>query len=157
MIALLLAVLLLGGMTSDASAADWGAIVPGETTLDAVRARWGEPSKRNPEKVDGYDTTNWIYEGERAPGGLRRLVISFGLLTPQGYRPEIVRTFRLQPKPGVFTQHSVVVGWGEPAGIGREGGEPAMIYDEGLIVVYESDGWQVKEMIFTPPQPKPAR
>lgn len=140
-----------------AQAADWGAIVPAETTFDAVRARYGEPVRRSTEKVDGYDTTDWIYEGDRAPGGVRRLIVSFGLLTPQGYRPEIVRTFRLQPKPGIYNQRNVIVGWGEPSGIGREGGAPALFYAEGLIVVFEADGVQVKEMIFMPPQPTAGR
>ena len=143
----------IGGLACVAYGAEWGAIVPTQSTIESVRGRYGEPTKRSTVKVDGYDTTEWVYEGDRAPGGLRRLVVSFGFLTPQGFRPEIVRTFRLYPLPGIFTQRTVVLGWGEPSGVGREGGEPALFYMEGLIVVFEADGWKVKEMIFTPPQP----
>ena len=144
---------LLAGLPGPAQGAEWGAIVPAQSTIESVRGRYGEPAKRSTVKVDGYDTTEWVYEGDRAPRGLRRLVVSFGFLTPQGFRPEIVRTFRLYPLPGIFTQRTVVIGWGEPSGVGREGGEPALFYLQGLIVVFEADGWRVKEMIFTPPQP----
>jgi hypothetical protein len=152
---LAVAFMLLVAVGTEAS--EWGAIVPAESTLDTVRAQYGEPAKRSTQQVDGYDTTEWVYEGDRAPRGLRRLTVSFGLLTPQGYRPELVRTFRLEPVRGVFTQGTVVIGWGEPSAIGRQGDAPAILYDAGLIVVFEPDGWHVREMIFTPPQPKSAR
>src|SRR5436309_2449050 len=36
-------------------AADWGLRTPGTTTLEAVRARYGQPTKTTPKKVDDYD------------------------------------------------------------------------------------------------------
>jgi hypothetical protein len=139
-------------LVSGAHAADWGSIVPGESTIETVRARYGEPAARKTEQVDGYDATEWVYEGDRAPRGLRRLTISFGLLTPGGFRPELVRVFRLEPVPGGFTQRTVRDGWGQPSATGQEGSWPAVRYDQGLIVVFERDGEQVREMIFTLPQ-----
>jgi hypothetical protein len=152
-VGVVLSLVLVAGLAGVAHGAEWGTIVPAQSTIESVRGRYGEPTKRSTLKVEGYDTTEWVYEGDRAPRGLRRLVVSFGFLTPQGFRPDLVRTFRLYPLPGMFTQRSIVVGWGEPSGVGREGGDPALFYMQGLIVVFEADGWKVKEMIFTPPQP----
>lgn len=150
----LLVLLALGvfALVCAVDAADWGAIVPGESTIETVRARYGEPTTRRSEKVEGYDTTDWIYEGPGAPRGLRRLTVSFGLLTPAGFRPDVVRVFRLEPVAGLFTDRIVRSAWGPPSATGQEGGWPAMLYDQGLIVVFEKDGEVVREMIFTLPQ-----
>ena len=140
-----------------AGAAEWGTIVPGQTTQEAVRARYGEPSKRGAQKVDGYDTTEWVYEGARAPAGIRRLVVEFGLLTPGGYRPEIVRVLRLEPGPGVFTRPLVERGWGPPDRVGKERDTPLFFYESGLLVLFDKDGWLAVSMVFTPPQPAASR
>lgn len=148
----LLVALALFVLVGAADAADWGSIVPGETTMEAVRTRYGLPVSRRTEKVEGYDTTEWVYEGQRAPRGIQRLTVSFGLLTPRGFRPEVVRLFRLEPVRGVFTQRTVRDGWGQPSAAGREAGWPSLLYDSGLIVVFDRDGEVVREMIFTLPQ-----
>jgi hypothetical protein len=137
-----------------AHAAEWDSIVPGKSTFETVRARLGEPSTRATQKVEGYDTTDWVYEPDRAPRGIRRLAISFGLLSPQGFRPDVVRVFRMEPAPGVFTQRTVIAGWGRPSASGREGDFPALLWDDGLLVIFERDQWNVRQMIFTVPQPK---
>ena len=78
---------------------EWGGIVPGTTVIDQVRARYGAPSRESRAKVEGYDTMQWVYEGARAPEGIVRMVVDYGLLTPEGYKPTVVRLLRLEPKP----------------------------------------------------------
>lgn len=138
-----------------AAAAEWDTIAPGRSTAEQVRAQLGEPSKKTTQKVEGYDTTEWMYEGDRAPRGIRRLVVELGILTPQGFRPDTVRVLRLEPVPGVFNRRSVLVGWGEPTGVGNEGDQPTFFYKEGLIVVFEKEGWRAVRLIFMPPQAPP--
>ena len=46
-------------------ASNWGGLEPGVTTQAQVRERYGEPSKETKQKVEGYDTTTWVYEGTR--------------------------------------------------------------------------------------------
>src|SRR5687768_13307443 len=97
-----------------AEAAEWDAIRPGDSTQSAVRTQLGGATKVTSQKVEGYDTVQWIYEGSQAPRGMTRVTVDFGLLTPQGYRPDVVRQMILDPKPGVFTRTTVLSGWGEP-------------------------------------------
>jgi len=138
-------------------AEQWGAMVPGESTMDAVRALRGQPTRTTTVKVDGYDTAQWVYERVQAPPGITRLTIYFGLRTPSGYRPEIVRSFKLEPRPGIFDRGLVLVGWGPPAGVGREGEVEFIFYKEGLFVYFApQDDARVTSMVFTPPQLPPA-
>lgn len=136
-----------------AHGAEWGTLVPGQSTIESVRAAYGEPTRRNSVKVEGYDTIEWVYEGERAPRGVRRLSVEFGLLMEGGYRPELVRLFRLEPMPGIFTQRAVLLGWGPPTRVGKDGETPVFFYQDGLIVLFDKQGWIAERMIFTPPQP----
>lgn len=153
-----LALTIIGFALPTASgAAEWGTIVPGQTTQEAVHARYGEPSRRGVQKVEGYDTTEWVYEGTRAPGGIRRLVVEFGLLTPTGYRPEVVRVMRLEPAPGVFTRPLVERGWGVPDRVGKDRDTPLFFYESGLLVFFDREGWMAVAMVFTPPQPTASR
>ncbi|MBI2206351.1 MAG: hypothetical protein HYU41_21160 [Candidatus Rokubacteria bacterium] len=138
-----------------ALAAEWGSIAPGKSTIESVRATYGQPTRQNTQKVDGYDTTEWLYEGDRAPRGLQRLAVDFGLLTPAGYRPDLVRTMRLDPVPGVFTRETVLLGWGKPHRVGKEGDAPLFFYQDGLVVFFDKDGWLASRLLFTPPQPNP--
>jgi hypothetical protein len=138
-----------------AHALEWGSINPGVTAMDAVRARHGEPTRTSTEKVDNYDAAQWVYEGERAPVGMERMVVDFGLLTPQGYRPQIVRSVLLHPRPGAFTRQVVVQGWGPPTAVGVQSGAPAYLYEDGLFVVFDEAGWDVLTMLFTPRQKIP--
>ena len=148
-------VLGLALVASVAQAAEWDTIRPGESTQEAVRAQFGQPTKVTSQKVEGYDSAQWFYDGERAPRGIAKMTIDFGLLTAQGYKPEIVRVMQLQPKPGVFTRQTVILGWGTPQGVKTEDGGDSLFYQAGLIVRFDKDGWLVTSMTFTPPQKLP--
>ena len=149
LVALAIAVL---APAAPAPAAEWDSIVPGKSTFETVRARFGEPGARKTEKVEGYDTTEWVYEADGAPAGIRRLTVWFGILLPDGYKPDTVRMFRLDPAPGVFSAYTIMTGWGRPTATGREGEFPSSFYDDGLLVIYERDGNRVRQMIFMMPQ-----
>ena len=110
------------GVPSAAVAADWGAISPGASTIETVRERYGAPSRETRQKLEGYDTIQWVYEGARAPAGMKRMIVEFGLLTPGGYRPNLVRTFTLEPKPRIFDHVAVMNGWGIPDGVAESEG-----------------------------------
>src|SRR5438105_13619596 len=131
------AILALLVLTTAASAAEWDTIRPGESTQAAVREQFGQPTRVTSRKVDGYDSAQWLYEGAQSPRGLAKLTIDFGLLTPQGYKPQIVRVMELLPKPGVFTRQTVTLGWGVPQGIKTEDGIESVFYQTGLIVRFD--------------------
>lgn len=152
---LLLALGLVVLLAGPASAAEWGQIKPGVTTQAQVRSRYGAPTRETPQKVENYDTLQWAYEGSQAPTGIVKLIIDFGLLTPSGYRKEVVRTFRLEPKHDIFNRKLVMDGWGPPSRVGTEGGVEFFLYEEGLLVYFGKDTKQVTVMIFTPPQKLP--
>ena len=145
----------VAGAVPSARALEWGLIDPGQTTMDAVRARYGTATRASTEKVDGYDSAQWVYEGAQAPVGMERMVVDFGLLTPEGYRPQIVRSLLLHPRPGTFNRGVVVQGWGEPTAVGEQGGAPTFLYEEGLFVSFDQDVWDVTTMLFTPRQKIP--
>ena len=149
---LIVAVALDGGVVA---AEQWGGIEPGESTMAVVRSLRGSPSRTATQKVDGYDTAEWIYEEAKAPGGIRRLIVDFGLMTPAGYRPDLVRSFKLEPKPGAFDKDTIRTGWGAPSGVGNEGDVEFFFYKEGLFVYFAKDGHAVTSMTFTPPQLPP--
>ena len=137
------------------AAEQWGGIEPGESTMAVVKSLRGSPSRTTKQKVDNYDTEEWVYEDARAPAGIRRLTVDFGLVTPAGYRPDLVRSLRLDPKPGAFDKDSVTTGWGPPVGVGKEGEVEFYFYKEGLFVYFAKDGHGVATMTFTPPQLPP--
>ncbi len=142
-------------LATAAGAADWGQIKPGASTQAEVRARWGAPTRETPQKVESYDTLQWTYEGAQAPGGITKMIVDFGLLTPSGYKKEVVRTFRLEPKADIFNRKLVVDGWGPPTRVGKEGDAEFFLYEQGLLVYFGPDTKQVTVMIFTPPQKIP--
>ena len=142
-------------LPAGAGAASWGGIEPGDTTLEQVRERFGAPSKETKQKVETYDTTTWIYEGPKAPGGISRMVVDFGILKPDGFKPNIVRVFVLEPKPNIFAVQTVIDGWGLPSAAGDQGGLPSMLYDVGLVVVFDKQTLWAESMTFTLPQPLP--
>jgi len=155
--ALTLALAALLALPALASAADWGGIDAGVSTLEQVRERYGAPSKETRAKVEAYDTMQWTYEGPRAPAGLIRMVVELGLLTPAGYKPNVVRILRLEPKPTIFHRAFVLSGWGVPDGVATEGGQATFYYKIGLLVTFGKDGESAVMLEFTPPQPdKPA-
>ena len=157
----LLAGLVVAGLLvgpAGAGAEEWGGIEPGVTTIDQVRARYGAPSKETRAKVEGHDTIQWVFEDARAPGGVQRLTVDYGLLTPQGYKQTVVRAFRLEPKPKVFGKNTVAQGWGPPDAIGSQNDQETFFYQSGLIVIFNKDGTDAIVLTFTPPQPDaPAR
>jgi hypothetical protein len=146
---------------ASAPASEWGTIIPGTSTMDAVRAQHGGPTKTETQKVDNYDTTSWLYEGAQAPVGLRRMVVDFGILQAGGYQRDVVRSFRIEPKPGVFHRRIVLAGWGAPERVGKQGDVEVFYYAEGLVVMFDKEGLQAQTLVFTPPQPiepgKPSR
>jgi len=137
-----------------AVAAEWGTIEPGTSTMENVRARFGPASKTSVQKQDGYDAAQWIYEGAAAPTGFTKFTVDFGLLTPLGFRADVVRDFSLAPKPGVFNRRTIINGWGVPQRVGRDGDFEVFLYPAGLLVYFARDGWEAQLMVFTPPQPR---
>ena len=143
------------GAAPDGRAADWGGISPGASTIQTVRDRYGAPSRESHEKEEGYDTTRWIYEGARAPAGMKQLRVDFGMLTAAGYRPDLVRYFKLDPKPLVFDRTTIIVGWGVPDRFGEEEGRAALFYRAGLLVILDPTEQDAVSMVFTIPQSEP--
>ena len=78
-------------------AEEWGGIEPGVTTIEQVRARYGAPSKETRAKVEGHDTIQWVFEDARSPGGVQRLTVDYGLLTPQGTFVDDLLVYRTLP------------------------------------------------------------
>jgi hypothetical protein len=138
---------------SVASGASWGGIVPGETGRAEVMDRYGEPSEESRSKIGQHESTAWTYEGTRAPTGLIRMVVEFGILKDGKYAPDVVRTFRIEPKPGVFERRHVVLGWGTPDRGGMQDGVPVLIYKSGLTVYFDQDIINAISLWFTVPQP----
>lgn len=150
----MLAVALAGvALATPSAAAEWGTIAAGASTMESVRAHYGPATRSVSQKVEGYDTVSWIYESAQAPAGIRRLTVDFGLLTPAGYRPEVVRVFKLEPVPGVFRRATIFAGWGAPTRIGREGETEIFFYPDGLLVYFDRTGEMAETLVFLPPQP----
>lgn len=141
-------------LATPAAASDWGQITPAVTTQQEVRGRYGGPTQEFAQKIEGYEAIQWVYEGAQAPAGIIKMTIDFGLLTPAGYRKEVVRTFRLDPKPDIFNRKLIMDGWGLPSRVGTEGDVEFFLYEDGLLVYFGKDKKQVVAMIFTPPQQK---
>jgi hypothetical protein len=148
-IAFLIAALLL--LPLDAEASEWGGIEPGVTTMAQVRQRYSPPVKETKTKVEGYDTVEWIYEGSRAPTGMIRVVVEFGLLVAGAYKADVVRAFRLDPKRWIFGQTTIVDGWGVPDRSWAEDDKVFFFYRDGLLVTFEKDGQNVLSMYFALP------
>jgi hypothetical protein len=150
----LIAALVLGVLVAPVGAAEWGLIRPGVSTTETVRARYGAPSKVEKQKIDNYDTENWIYEKAKAPTGIERMTVEFGIVQADKYRGDIVRALRLQPHPGTFNRGVITNGWGFPDRMGREGENDIFLYRDGLLVYFEPSGWNAQLMVFTVPQPR---
>ena len=144
-----------------AAAAEWNGLIPATSTMDSVRAQFGAPTRTESQKVEGYDTTTWIYEETDAPTGMSRLIVEFGLLQAGGFRRNTLRSFRLEPHPGVFTRDAVVTGWGRPTGVNEQATGDSFYYEDGLVVTFDKEAWSAVNMVFTQPRPtdraKPSR
>jgi len=153
----LLAVLLTFALAlpAAAGAAGWGGIEPAATTLEQVRERYGEPTKETKQKLDNYDTTTWTYESPKAPSGIERMIVDFGILRADGFKPNVVRVFVLEPRPTIFAVQTVIDGWGLPSAAGDQDGFPTMFYEAGLVVVFDKKTHWASSMTFTVPQPMP--
>jgi hypothetical protein len=138
-----------------ASAANWGGINPGETTLEQVRERYGAPSSETKQKVDNYDTVTWTYQGDKVTSGIIRMIVDFGILRPDGFKPNLVRVFSIEPRPTIFAVQTIVDGWGFPTAAGEQNGYPTMVYEEGLVVVFDKETLWAQSLTFTVAQPLP--
>lgn len=153
LIGLVATLLLLGA----AGAAEWGGLTPGVTTRREVEARYGRPTQERTVTEEGRSAAEWTYSGERAPRGLDRMVIAFGLIVPKGFDPQLVRAVTLHPKPRMFSVEAIVVGWGKPEAFGTEPqtGRTTLHYPAlGLLVIMDRPGQWAEVMLFAPPQPK---
>ena len=121
--------------------------------MESVRAQYRGPTKTEMQKTDNYDTARWIYEGAQAPTGMVRMVVEFGLLQAGGYRKEIVRSLTLEPKHGIFHRRIVLLAWGAPERVGKQGDAEVFYYSEGLVVIFDKDGFDAQMLVLTPPQP----
>jgi len=145
-----LIVLFLAG---SAGAAGWGTITPGETTRRDVEARYGRPSHERQVMEGGLTGAEWTYVGDRAPAGLDRMVVGFGLLRPAGFAPDVVRALILYPKPRVFTLLELTTGWGKPDGIGTDSqtGRSLLRWEgRGILVYLDRTGEYAELMVFAP-------
>ena len=146
--------LILSPAVRPAAAAEWGGIEPGVTTIEEVRARFGAPSKESRQKIEGYDTIEWVYEDARAPEGIQRMTVGYGLLTPQGYKQTVVRVLQLEPKLNIFGPNTVREAWGVPDGVSTHNDQETLYYKSGLIVTMNKEGNQAVLLSFTVPQPE---
>ncbi len=84
------------------------------------------------------------------------MVVSFGLVRPEGFRPDLLRSVTIYPRPRVFSLQAVVNGWGVPDAIGtdEQSGRPAMRYDtKGLLIILDPSGAWAEIMLFAPAPP----
>ena len=149
--ALVLTIALLASVAMS-HAAEYDTLRPGESTQAMVRERFGNPTKVTSQKIEGYDTAQWLYEGDQAPKGMTRVAVDFGLLTPQGYRADVIRVMRLDVRPQIFNRSTILAGWGAPERVGKEKDVDVFFYESGLLVYFDKDGWLAQTLIFTPPQ-----
>jgi hypothetical protein len=140
-----------------ASAASWGGIVPGETTRRELEAQYGRPTRERVLTEEGQTASEWTYTGNRAPRGLDRMVVSFGLMRAGGFVPDVVRALTLYPKPRIFTVGIIVEGWGAPDATGTEQqtGRRVYRYDSKALVVQLDPTGQWAEVLLFAPDPKP--
>lgn len=144
-------------LAGPADAANWGGITPGETTRQEVEARYGRPSRERTVTEEGRSAAEWTYAGEQAPRGLERMIVSFGLLRPQGFVPDVVRSLTLYPKPRVFSLDVITSGWGVPDAVGTEQatGRSALRYDaKGLLILLDRRGQWAEVLVLAPEPPR---
>jgi hypothetical protein len=151
--------LVLFGWAATAAADGWGGLVAGVTTRREVETRYGRPTRERAVTEAGRTGTEWTYASERAPQGLDRLVVSFGLLRRSRFEADVVRSFALYPKPRAFTVTAITNGWGTPSAIGTDQstGRPAFRYDSKgmggkgtLLVVLDPTGEWAEMLMFAP-------
>ncbi len=140
---------------ADLGAETWGGLAPSETTRADVERLYGRPSRERSMVEEGRTVAEWTYAGERAPQGLERMVISFGLEAGGRFAPDVVRSLALYPKPHVFSFRSVSNGWGPPDAVGTEEstGRPSFHYrKQGLLIIFDKTGSWAELLLFGPKQ-----
>ena len=148
------------GLAAAAGAATWGGITPGETTRREVDARYGRPSRERSVTEGSYTGAEWTYTGDRVPGGLDRMVVSFGLVGPRGFAPDVVRALTLYAKPRVFTVSAITAGWGpaDAMGIDQSTGRQALRYDaKGMLMILDPKAEWAEILVFAPEKPATGR
>ena len=83
--------------------------------------------------------------------------MEFGLLRPDKYRADVVRAFRLEPKPGTFNRGVVTNGWGYPDRMGHENESDLFLYREGLLVYFDQVRLERADLDDLHALPQPAR
>ena len=140
----------------DVGGETWGGITPGETTRTALEGLYGRPSRERTLVDEGRTVSEWTYAEDRAPKGLVRMVVNYGLMVGDRFMPDIVRSVTLYPKPNVFTMPMISNGWGAPDGVGTEEatGRPSFQYrTRGLLVIFDKTGSWAEFLLFAPRQP----
>ena len=143
-------------VAGDVGAESWGGLTPGETTRAGVETLFGRPSRERALVEEGRTVPEWTYAAERAPQGLERMVVSFGLQVGGRFAPDVVRAVTLYPKPRVFSLRAIAGGWGSPDTIGTEEatGRPSFHYRTlGLLIILDRTGAWAELLLFGPRQP----
>jgi len=136
-------------------AESWGGLTPGETKQAGVEAIHGKASRERPLVEEGRTVAEWTYAGDRAPRGLERMVVTFGLMVDGRFAPDIVRSVTLYPKPHVFSLAAISNGWGKPDAIGTEEstGRPSFHYrSQGLFIILDKTGSWAELLLLSPRQ-----
>jgi hypothetical protein len=144
------------GAAADLAAESWGGLTPGETLRGGVESLFGKPSRERPLVEEGRTVAEWTYAGDRAPRGLERMVINFGLASGATFNPDVVRAIVLYPKPHVFSLRAISNGWGPPDAVGTEEatGRPSFHYrTRGLLIIFDKSGSWAELLLFGPHQP----
>jgi len=144
------------GAAGDLGAESWGGLTPGETLRGGVESLYGRPSRERPLVEEGRTVLEWTYSGERAPRGVERMVINFGLASGATFNPDVLRSIVLYPKAHVFSMLSISHGWGPPDAVGTEEatGRPSFHYrTKGLLIIFDKTGSWAEMLLFAPKQP----
>jgi hypothetical protein len=143
-------------VTRDLGAESWGGLTPGETLRGGVESLYGKPSRERSLVEEGRTVAEWTYAGDRAPRGLERMVINYGLTSGAAFNPDVVRAIVLYPKPHVFSMRSISNGWGPPDAVGTEeaSGRPSFHYRKrGLLIIFDKSGSWAEVLLFAPHPP----
>jgi hypothetical protein len=136
-------------------AESWGGLTPGETTRQGVERLYGRPTRERTLVEEGRTVTEWTYAADRAPRGVERMVISFGLLAGDRFAPDVVRAVALYPRPHVFSLRAITNGWGTPDAIGTEeatGRQSFHYRAKGLLIILDKTQSWAEFLLFGPQQ-----
>ena len=145
----------LGGVRPPAARGEtWGGITPGESVQRDVEGMFGRPSRERTVVEESRSTLEWTYAGERAPRGMERMVVVYGLMRKDGtFAPDLVRALTLYPRPHVFSRRAIENGWGDPDATGREEstGRVSLHYQRrGLLIILDRTSNWAEMLLFAP-------